>query len=181
MVPKRQNQTKMNMKVFFFFICLLLVSCVAQNEFGIHRYSKSKYKIEANTNDEAYSIIDTNSIYKFIKDKRINISQGSLHPFYYKFYSNGRIAWFDSYLIDFKKDPTLEAKKAHMGFYNFNGKDFIVQFYNSNMNAAELTNEILSVQNDTMILTKTYTDAEIKSYFLKEIIPKNVNITKPDW
>ena len=51
MVPKRQNQTKMNMKVFFFFICLLLVSCVAQNEFGIHRHSKSKYKIEANSID----------------------------------------------------------------------------------------------------------------------------------
>ncbi|MDX6188496.1 hypothetical protein SGQ83_03970 [Flavobacterium sp. Fl-318] len=70
-----------------------------------------------------------------------------------------------------------------MGYYNYDGKNLTVQFYNSNANASELTTEIFVIENDTMVSIKKYlkTDGQIKSFFIKKRIPKNIRVTKPDW
>jgi len=164
------------------FTILCFSSCMRYNEYGHYRVGLSRFTITPNSDNRAYAIIDTNVIYRFVKDERINIS-GSGNPRYYKFYSNGRIAEFYDRIVNLKTDNILEAKKAHMGYYKLVNNDIIVQFYNSNANASELTNQKIEVRNDTLILISKYNnpDAEIKSFFIKENISNHVLITKPDW
>jgi hypothetical protein len=164
------------------FTILCFSSCMRYNEYGHYRVGLSRFTIIPNTDNRAYAIIDTNVIYRFVKDERINIS-GSGKPRYYKFYSNGRIAEFYDRIVNLKTDNILEAKKAQMGYYKLVKNDIVVQFYNSNANASELTNQTIEVRNDTLILINKYynPDAEIKSFFIKESIPNHVLITKPDW
>lgn len=163
------------------FAILCFSSCMRYNEYGTYRVSLSRFTIKPNSNNLAYTIIDTTVIYRFIKDKRINMS-GSGIPRYYKFYSNGRVAEFYERTINLKTDKILEAKKGHMGYYNLDEKKFVVQFYNSNANASELLSETLNINQDTLILTyQGIENSSIKSYFVKEKIPNYIRITKPDW
>lgn len=164
------------------FAILCFSSCMRYNEYGTYRVGLSKFTITPNSDDRAYAIIDTNVIYRFVKDERINIS-GSGIPRYYKFYSNGRIAKFYDRTLNLKTENILEAKKGHMGYYNLDKKNIVVQFYNSNANASELTSETILIKNDTLISINKYynPDAEIKSFFIKENIPNYIRITKPDW
>lgn len=166
----------------FIVVILCFSSCLRYNEFQHYRVGLSKFTIKPNSNSLAYKIIDTTVIYRFVKDERINIS-GSGIPRYYKFYSNGRIADFYDRNVNLKIENILEAKKSQMGYYNLDDKNFVVQFYNSNANASELTSETILIKNDTLISIKNYynPDAEIKSYFIKENIPNYIKITKPDW
>jgi len=151
------------------------------NEYGHYRVGLSRFTIIPNTDNRAYAIIDTNVIYRFVKDERINIS-GSGIARYYKFYSNGRIAEFYDRIVNLKTENILEAKKAYMGYYKLVKNDIIVQFYNSNANASELTNQTIEVRNDTLIFNyRGVENSSIKSFFIKESIPNNVLITKPDW
>lgn len=163
-------------------IILCFNSCMRHNDYGFYRVGLSKFTIKPNSNDMVYSIIDTNAIYVLYKEKRINIS-GVMIPKYCKFYPNGRIAKFYDIDVNLKKDTILEAKKGYMGYYNYHGKNIIVQFYNSNANSSELTTETFLVENDTMVSIKSYfkPNAEIKSFFFKEPIPKHIRVTKPDW
>jgi len=164
------------------FAILCFSSCIRYNQYGYYRVGLSRFTITPNSDNAAYTIIDTNVIYRFVKDERINIS-GSGIARYYKFYSNGRIAEFYDRIVNLKTENILEAKKAYMGYYKLVKNDIIVQFYNSNANASELTNQTIEVRNDTLILINKYynPDAEIKSFFIKENIPNHVLITKPDW
>lgn len=166
----------------FAFILICFNSCMKYNNYGVYRVGLSKFTITPNTNDLVYSVIDTNSLYILYKEKRINVS-GSMRPKYFKFYTNGRVAEFYNLNINIQKDSILEARKGYMGYYNFDGKDLIVQFYNNNANSSELSTEFLFIQHDTMFSVKRYynPNAEIQSFFLKEIIPKNVKVTRPDW
>jgi hypothetical protein len=151
------------------------------NEYGHYRVGLSKFTITPNSDDRAYAIIDTNVIYRFVKDERINIS-GSGIPRYYKFYSNGRVAKFYDRTVNLKTENILEAKKGHMGYYNFDQKKIVVQFYNSNANVSELLSEILNINKDTLILTyHGIENSSIKSFFIKDNISKKIKITKPDW
>ncbi|QSB26511.1 hypothetical protein [Flavobacterium sp. CLA17] len=151
-------------------------------EYGFYRVGFSKFTITPNSDDRAYAIIDTNVIYRLVREERINAT-GDFRARYYKFYSNGRIAEFYDRNVDLKKHGVLEAKKGYMGYYNYNGEDFIVQFYNSNANASELYSQILSIERDSLVLTKRNIelDAQVKSFYAKESIPKKIRITKPDW
>lgn len=156
-------------------------SCIRLNEYKTYRVGLSKFTITPNTDNRAYTIIDTNVIYRFIKDVRIDIS-GSGIPRYYKFYSNGRVAEFYDRIVNLKTENILEAKKGYMGYYNLDKKNFIVQFYNRNANASELLSETLTMNNDTLIMTYNgIENSSIKSYFVKENIPNHIKITKPDW
>lgn len=160
---------------------LCFSSCIRYNEHGHSRVGLSKFTITPNSDDRAYAIVDTNVIYRFVKDERINIT-GSGIPRYYKFYSNGRVAEFYDRIVNLKTENTLEAKKGHMGYYGFKGKNIFVQFYNSNANASELFSESLTVNKDTLILTyQGIENSSIKSFFIKENIPNHIRITKPDW
>lgn len=164
------------------FAILCFSSCMRYNEYGHYRVGLSKFTIIPNSDNRAYAIVDTNVIYRFVKDERINIS-GSGIPRYYKFYLNGRVAEFYDRTVNLKTENILDAKKGYMGYYSFDKENIIVQFYNSNANASELTTEAILIKNDTLISIKKYynPDAEIKSFFIKENIPKYIKITKPDW
>jgi hypothetical protein len=168
--------------IFIFVIIFCFNSCMRHNDYGFYRVSLSKFTIKPNSNDMVYSIIDTNAVYVLYKEKRINIS-GSIMPKYYKFYCNGRIAKFYNANVNLKKDTIIEAKKGYMGYYNYDGKNITVQFYNNNVNSSELTTETFLVENDTIVSIKSYfkPNAEIKSFFIKEPIPKDIRVTKPDW
>jgi hypothetical protein len=151
------------------------------NDYGTYRVGLSKFTIKPNSNNLAYKIIDTNVVYRFLRDERINIS-GSGTPRYYKFYSNGRIAEYYDYKVDLKKDSILEARKGYMGYYNFDEENIVIQFYNSNANASELSSETININKDTLIaIYQGKEQSSIKSFFIKEDIPKNIKITKPDW
>lgn len=163
------------------FVILCFSSCMRYNEYGHYRVGLSKFTIKPNTNNLAYTIIDTTVIYRFVKDERTNIS-GSGIPRYYKFYSNGRVAEFYDRIVNLKTEKILEAKKSYMGYYNLDKKKFVVQFYNSNANASELLSETLNINQDTLILTyQGIENSSIKSFFIKENIPNYIRITKPDW
>lgn len=73
------------------------------NEYGTYKVRLSKYTIKTNLNNFEYTIIDTNFVYRFVKDKRINISGLGVST-YYKFYSNGRVAEFYDGNVNFKTD-----------------------------------------------------------------------------
>ena len=170
----------------FTFSFLCLNSCMRYNEYGTYRVGLSKFTIKPNSDDRAYTIIDTNVIYRLVKN------EGTNQPIigeYYKFYSKGRVGKFNEQNVNLKTEKNLETKKGYMGYYNFDGRNFIVQFYNSNYNASELEKDILTVSKDTIILTKPHflkKDDSIpyaltKFFLIKESIPKNIKITKPDW
>lgn len=163
------------------FTILCFCACMRYNEYGHYRVGLSRFTITPNSDNAAYTIIDTNVIYRFVKDERINIS-GSGNPRYYKFYSNGRIAEFYDIPANLKKEYVLEAKKGHMGYYQLNQSNIIVQFYNSNANASELLSQTLNLKGDTLIFNyRGVENSSIKSFFIKENIPNHVRITKPDW
>ncbi|MDX6188494.1 hypothetical protein SGQ83_03960 [Flavobacterium sp. Fl-318] len=151
------------------------------NDFGFYRVGLSKFTIRPNTNNEVYSIIDTNSVYILYKEEMTNVT-GSMISKYCKFYNHGRIAEFYDRNVNLKIDTILEARKGYMGYYNYDGENIIVQFYNSNANSSELNTVKFSVENDTLIsLYRGIENSQIKSFFIKKRIPKNIRVTKPDW
>jgi len=167
--------------VIFAFIIVCFNSCMRYNDYGFYRVGLSKFSIKPNINDIVYSIIDTNAVYILHKEEMINVS-GSMTPRYYKFYANGRIAEFYDSNVNLRIDIILEAKKGYMGYYNYDGKNIVVQFFNSNANASELNTQFFFVENDTLIsLYKGVENSQIKSFFLKEPIAKHIRVTKPDW
>lgn len=166
---------------FFIFYFIFFSSCMRYNEYGIYRVGLSKFTITPNSDSRAYTIIDTNVVYRFVKDERVNISGAGI-PRYYKFYSNGRVAEFHDRNINVKKESILDAKKGYMGFYNLQNNNFVIQFYNNNANASELFVQNIKATNDTLIMTYNgIENSSIKSFFIKEELPMFTKITKPDW
>ena len=169
-------------KAITILILFILVSCVSYNEFGTYRVNKSRYTLKPNEDNSVYSKIDTNAVYRFAKEEYKNVSGMQIKSFY-KFYSNGKIGLFYTAKNDFNKDLLLDSRKAFMGFYSFNGKEIIAQFYNKNWHGQDLETDTLFIHQDTVVnvYSNSKNNSEVKLSYVREKISNDVKIVQPDW
>jgi|SRR6478672_1395183 len=162
-----------------------LSSCSHKNEFGLRRNNSSVRRIEPNTDDRAYSVIDTAALYQLLstRDKINNqidaeIAKGiQQNPRYLKFYAHGRVGEFTH--IDFNTIATFNPKKAASYLYQYKNNELIVQIYFRHPECGEcfIKQKVDKVSEETIELSN---DQYIDTY-KKVPIPKNYLIFKPDW
>ena len=167
--------------VIFSSVIFLFNSCIRTNEHGYSRVSPSKFDITPNTDNSIYSIIDTNSVYRLVKKEFINAT-GMQECGYYKFYSNGKVGYYYCFEEDFIKTNILDPKKGHMGYYYFDGKKIIAQFHYNPWHGSRIQTDSIEIRKDSLIkIHRGVENSEIKSFYIKKSIPKNVKRIEPDW
>ena len=105
-----------------------------------------------------------------------------------KFYSKGRVGHFKG--IDFNKVESFNPKKATMGYYNYDGRNFYIEDISpvpSLVGSKYLLSKskiiIEESSNDTLVL-KNFKSAGGGGYtvkYVKRKMPKEALNYKPDW
>lgn len=155
------------------------MSCFyTRSEYGNIRFKPYRFTIKPNSNDEVFKIIDTTKIYEMVDAINIKYNQRptSLKKAFLKFYANGRVGEFATY--DENDIKSLDPRKAKMAYYNFDGKELVIQsYFESPQGGGLITAKIHKIDNDSLELINS-------EYLYKyEIIslPKEFLIYKPDW
>lgn len=166
-------------RIFFIFSIILFNSCSTKNEYGYLRVKSSRFKNMTNIDSTVYNLIDTNSIYKLIR-REYNNASGTMVDQYYKFFPHGKVGLYYSSNQNFQ-NKILESKKGLMGYYNFYDNKIIAKFYYKSWHGNGFKTDTLKVKKDTLVQTQLYLGAYIISIYEREVIPKIVKVTNPDW
>jgi len=170
--------------IFFFVILLVLTNCTISND------NRNNKKFNIQRNGEIFSQIDTSSIYiltevdnkdyiinsKLDMVKLINIKQ------FLKFYKNGRVALFNNTNTD--DVYYLNPNKAIKGFYYIESNTYKMEFIFNHVQAGKfLSKKDLIIKGDTIIsyTIRTPRGGGYYSKYIKQKIPKDSLIYKPDW
>ncbi len=164
-------------------ILLALLLCMAscfytRTDYGNIRFKPYRFTIKPNSNPEVYKIIDTTKLYELVDaiDTIYNERPNSIKKEFLKFYANGRVGEFDTYYesdIEF-----LDPKKAKMAYYNYDGKNLIIQIYFEHPQGGGLLKyKLYKVDKQQLILTGYNS---LTTYKIIDL-PKEFLIYKPDW
>lgn len=181
-------------KQFFIFSLLLILShsCISiRNEQDMIRVNKSRFTLRSCINNNfVYENIDTTAVYletsidsksytiNAILDTVNVISLGN----YLKFYKEGKVAFFQGAKIKNKSD--FNPKKATMGFYCFNENSKYMEFIFYHVQSGNfLSKRKIEVKGDTIKEYKIPSSTGGRHYriYIKQNIPKEFLIYKPDW
>jgi len=176
-------------KYIFVLISLLMLSCFStKNIYKKDRFKTSRFKIKPNFNNNLSNIIDTSSFYLKVKINNEDSIQGEYIKDKgqgLKFYKEGRVAFFDG--VNLFNSKTLDPRKARMGYFEFEKEFFLIESILPGPHRAfYLSREELLLNEsygDTLVI-KTYESpqgSEVIRKYLKETIPKEALIYKPDW
>ncbi len=166
-------------KIITLGIVLCLTSCFySRTVYGNIRSKPSRFTIKPNSNNEVYKIIDTTKLYELVVAHNIIYNQSSISNVkqILKFYANGRVGEFETYFDSDVK--SLEPKKAKMAYYNYDGKNLVIQIYFEHPQGGGLIKKnFKEIKRDTLELMN-----DDYSYKYKIIdLPKEFLIYKPDW
>jgi hypothetical protein len=160
-------------------ILLIFSGCFyTRTQYGMIRFKQNRFSIKPNSNDNVYKIIDTTKLYELIDviDTIHNQKMYSVKKEFLKFYTNGRLGEFDIYNKGDVK--SLEPMKAKMAYYNYDGKDLVVEFYFEHPQGGGLIKEkFYKLKKDTLELMG---ETNLSKYKIIDI-PKEFLIYKPDW
>jgi hypothetical protein len=186
----KQNKKK---GILYAFLMVLIVSCASKNEYGRFRAKTSRFSIKATENPSVYQVIDTSSFYlltsvdgkkkysndsDYGKEKKISNKGSGL-----KFYSNGRVGFFNSVILD--KNEELDPRKAVMGYYQIINDEMTMEFLRHHVQSGPY----ISVKN---ILKSNNKELRIESYkktnpiksmeqYKRIKLDTKYLIYKPDW
>ena len=166
-------------KLILLALILCMVSCFyTRTDYGNIRFKPNRFTIKPNSNPDVYKIIDTTKLYELVDAINIKYNQrpNSLKKEFLKFYANGRVGEFETY---FDSDVrTLDPKKAKMAYYNYDGKNLVIQIYFEHPQGGGLiTNKLHKIDNSYLELVS---DEYIDKYKILDL-PKEFLIYKPDW
>ncbi len=166
-----------NVSLFLSLFCL--TSCFyKRTSYGHIRLNPLQFSIKPNSNNYVYKVIDTTKLYELVDAVSIKYNQrpSSLKKEFLKFYANGRVGEFEVY---YESDiKSLDPKKAKMAYYNYDGKNLVIQIYFEHPQGGGLiTNKLLKVDNNFLELIS---DEYIDKYKIIDL-KKEFLIYKPDW
>jgi len=166
-------------KLILLALILCMVSCFyTRTDYGNIRFKPNRFTIKPNSNPDVYKIIDTTKLYELVDAINIKYNQrpNSLKKEFLKFYANGRVGEFETY---FDSDVrTLDPKKAKMAYYNYDGKNLVIQIYFEHPQGGGLiTSRLHKIDNSFLELVS---DEYIDKYKILDL-PKEFLIYKPDW
>jgi hypothetical protein len=164
-------------------ILLALLLCMAscfytRTDYGNIRFKPYRFTIKPNSNPDVYKIIDTTKLYERVDviDTIYNERPYSLRKQFLKFYANGRVGEFEVYYPSDVK--SLDPKKSKMAYYNFDGKDLVIQFYFEHPQGGGLLKyKLYKIDREQLTLTG-YNN--LVTYKIIDL-PKEFLIYKPDW
>lgn len=179
------------MKRFMIIIFLpLFFGCIpTKNEFDMARFKPNRFRVKPNTNKNYEKIIDTSGFYVAVGSKKF-IEKYNFENFRsgMKFYGDGRVGYFTR--IDFNNAQSFNPKKAHMGYYIYNGKDFFIEdFYP----VPSLVGSRYLLSKKKILMEKSSKDTLVIASFrsaggggdtikyIKKKLPEEFLIFKPDW
>lgn len=158
---------------------LSMISCFyTRTDYGNIRFKQQRFTIKPNSNPDVYKVIDTTKLYEIVDAINIKYNQrpNSLSKQFLKFYANGRVGEFNAY---YQSDiKSLNPKKAKMAYYNYDGKNLIIQIYFEHPQGGGLIKKnFKEIKKDTLELVN---DDYLYKYKILEL-PKEFLIYKPDW
>ena len=160
------------------FLILILLGCSHKNEFGMLRRAKNNpWALYPNVNNDAFKLIDTTKLYEIIYAEDLNYKEPlhSVRKRFLKFYSNGRVGEFESY--NQQDSESLNPKRADAGFYSYDGKKFLVQFYFKNAQGSSyITKELISSGDNLQFVS-----GNVLSKYKAHNLSEKFLIFKPDW
>lgn len=171
-------------------ISFLINSCFPfKNEYQSTRFNSARFKLKPRNNDLYIKVIDLSSFYTIILNEDF-IKKYNLENYIVglKFYDNGRVGFFKD--VDFSKPETFNPQKASMGYYNFDGNEFLIEFIfpgpalfglKYSLSREEI---IINYKNKDTLFVRTFKSARSSykvSKYLKRKLPKEALIYKPDW
>ena len=171
-------------------LILFIFSCIpAKNIFNVVRFKSSKFTVKPNSNEDFTKVIDTSVFYQAILSDEF-ISEYSLQNYNngFKFYKNGKIGFFKD--VDFNDVESFNPKKADMVYYNFSGKEFIIEVVypipsligeKYKLSKREIILEKSSMDSLTIRTYKSSTTDNRITKYVKRKIPKEALNYKPDW
>lgn len=166
-------------KTLILVIILCMESCFyTRTEYGNIRFKPSRFTIKPNSNIEVFKIIDTTKLYERVDviDTLYDQRPNNLRKQFLKFYANGRVGEFDFYSEDDVK--FLDPKKAKMAYYNYDGKNLIIQFYFEHPQGGGLLKYKLYKIDEGKLELMGYNN--LITYRILNL-PREFLIYKPDW
>ena len=165
----------MVIKLFSIISLLLTVSCVSRLTREQELKKLKPFKLNKNTNNSVFNIIDTNFIYKPINDNT-RLQYYSI----IKFYTNGKVGSFVVYKNEKIERNTFNPKRADIGIYNYNnGNKIVVEFSTIRQGNKYLYRENVVCTKDTI---KIIGEKSIGIFVKDKTIPKEwLEGWKPDW
>jgi len=166
-------------KIILTVITLCMISCFyTRTDYGNIRFKPYRFTIKPNSNSDVYEVIDTTKLYELVDavNSKYNQRPNSLRKQFLKFYANGRVGEFEGY---YPGDiNSLAPQKAKMAYYNYDGKNLIIQIYFEHPQGGGLIKKnFKEIKGDTLELVN-----DDYSYKYKIIdLPKEFLIYKPDW
>jgi hypothetical protein len=166
-------------KTILLALLLCMASCFyARTDYGNIRLKPYRFTIRSNSNPDVYKIIDTTKLYELVDAINIKYNQrpNSLKKEFLKFYANGRVGEFEVY---YESDiKSLDPKKAKMAYYNYDGKNLVIQIYFEHPQGGGLIKKnFKEIKRDTLELIN---DSYLYQYKILDL-PKDFLIYKPDW
>ncbi len=166
-------------KVILLVFLLCMISCFyTRTDYGNIRFKPYRFTVKPNSNPDVYKIIDTTKLYERVDviDTIYNERPYSLRKQFLKFYANGRVGEFEVYYPSDVK--SLDPKKSKMAYYNFDGKDLVIQFYFEHPQGGGLLKyKLYKIDREQLTLTG-YNN--LVTYKIIDL-PKEFLIYKPDW
>ena len=175
----------------FIIICMLIIcSCIpTKNDYDMARFKPTKFSIKPNKNKDYIKYVDTSSFYIIIHSDEF-IKKHNLQNYItgFKFYSNGRVGFIKD--VNFSRPETFNSKRASMGYYNFNEKEFYIETLYSGpgllgSNYVVSKKEILlnkSTKDTLVIRTFQRNSNRINiDKYVKQSLPKEALNFTPDW
>ncbi|WP_156168947.1 hypothetical protein [Kordia jejudonensis] len=157
-----------------------------KNDYGMVRFKQSRFSIKPNNNQNYIQHIDTTVFYmavhskEFIKEYKLENFKNGI-----KFYGNGKVGHFKG--IDFNNAASFNPKKATMGYYNYDGENFYVEYiYEIPGGTHKLAKSEIILRKsstDTLIVKsfKSATSAEKITKYARMKIPVEALNYKVDW
>lgn len=166
-------------KILVLIIIFCMGSCFyTRTENGNIRFKPSRFTIKPNSNFDVFKIIDTTKLYERVDviDTLYNQRPNNLRKQFLKFYANGRVGEFDAY---YEQDvKSLNPKKAKMAYYNYDGKNLIIQLYFEHPQGGGLLKYKLHEMHQGKLELIGYNN--LITYKTLNL-PKEFLIYKPDW
>jgi hypothetical protein len=178
-------------KIFLIIILITLISCNFYK--NLHTKNKcGRYRVVCrikNTSFKFYNELDTSSVYKYDGE----ISKNSKNELvylknrynnYYKFYANGKVGYFgldDNETLSINKMNPCNFLNAYYGIDD--NKNLILKRYVvTDLNGEYTLNCLIKFKNDTFEVTDIeFLKQGYKKIYIKEKIPKEWLVYKPDW